>query len=84
MPVVERFAHDASARQRTVSLEQVGGLYTAHGFDACLAPGNGGVIRTLRQQFGTRSHYTGQCFDVCAGLAAVPVTVAVPEQIALF
>ena len=71
-------------RQHARWLGQLAELYTSLGLDARLAPGSGGVIRTLRQPMGTRSHWSHGFFDVCAGVVderPVPVPAA---QLGLF
>ena len=84
VPVVERIAHDAPPGQHVRWLGQLAELYTSLGLDARLAPGSGGVIRTLRQPMGTRSHWSHGFYDVCAGVVderPVPVPAA---QLELF
>jgi hypothetical protein len=56
------------------------------GLDSRYAPGAGGVIRTMRPPMGTRSHWSGGFYDVCAGVIEDhrrPLSGAV-EQLGLF
>ena len=70
VPVLARLGHDVPrAAQVQRWLVEVGDLYLALGLKDRYAPGCGGLIRTSRCPCGTRSHWSGGFFDVCAGLA---------------
>ena len=84
VPVVDRHSHDAPSPRVQQWLAEIGDLYRALGLEDRYAPGNGGLIRTLRQPFGTRSHWSGGFFDVCAGLVAVTAVEAPAVQLGLF
>jgi hypothetical protein len=84
VPITERLGHDPSRTQRDRWLAQLRDLYAAHGLEDRYAPGARGLIRTMRQPRGTRSHWSHGFYDVCAGVVEVrPVEVA-PEQMGLF
>ena len=77
-------SHDAPAKRVKQWLGELGDLYRALGLEDRYAPGNGGLIRTLRQPCGTRSHWSGGFFDVCAGLVEPVVVEAPAVQMGLF
>jgi hypothetical protein len=84
VPIVERLAHD-NAKQRDRWLDQIAGLYAARGLEERYTPGAGGLIRTMREPMGTRSHWPGGFFDVCAGVIVVePAAPVRAEQLGLF
>ena len=84
VPVVERHHHDAPPARVQQWLGEVGDLYRALGLEDRYAPDSGGLIRTLRQPCGTRSHWSRGFFDVSAGLVAVTVVEAPAVQMGLF
>ncbi len=84
IPVVERLHHDAPASRLRQWRDEVGDLYRTLGLEDRYAPGNGGLIRTLRQRLGTRSHWSGGFFDVCAGLVDERPVLVTVEQMELF
>jgi Family of unknown function (DUF6349) len=85
VPVVEPLTHDAGNPQRARWLDQLAELYATVGLENRYTPGAGGLIRTMRQQMGTRSHWSNGFFDVCAGVIVVePVTPVRAEQLGLF
>lgn len=84
VPVVESLAHDAGARQRDRWLDQLVELYATLGLEERYTPRCGGLIRTMRQPMGTRSHWSGGFFDVCAGVVVEPVLPVYAEQLGLF
>ena len=84
VPVVERHHHDAPPARVQQWLGEVGDLYRALGLEDRYAPGCGGLIRTLRQPCGTRSHWSRGFFDVSAGLVAVTAVEAPAVQMGLF
>ena len=79
-----RLQHGAPAKRVRQWLGDVGDLYRALGLEDRYAPGNGGLIRTLRQPGGTRSHWSWGFFDVSAGLVAVTAVEAPAVQMGLF
>lgn len=65
-------------------LATVNQLYTAHGIDSRWLPGNGAPIRTYRQQYSTRSHWSAAIagYDISAG--PEPEHVDYTPQLTLF
>ena len=84
VPIVERHHHDAPATRVQQWLGDIGDLYRALGLDDSYTPGSGGLIRTLRQGCGTRSHWSGGFFDVCAGLVEQRPVETPAVQMGLF
>jgi hypothetical protein len=87
LPIVQRHHHDANAKTVEKWAHDVATAYAAYNIDAQYAPGNGGVIRTLRQPMGTRSHHVVglDYYDLCAGTRQPQsVPAAAPTQAALF
>jgi Family of unknown function (DUF6349) len=84
VPVVERHHHDAPATRVQQWLGEIGDLYSALGLENRYTPGEGGLIRTLRGGCGTRSHWSGGFFDVCAGLVDERPVEAPAVQMGLF
>ena len=85
VPVMERLGHDAPAKQHARWLGQLGDLYASLGLEERYAPGAGGLVRTMRQPMGTRSHWSGGFFDVCAGVVVIePPAAVLAEQLGLF
>jgi len=83
---VPAVARKHPTRQRTASRRDSARSATCTGRSprGPLRPGNGGLIRTLRQPCGTRSHWSGGFFDVCAGLLEVTAVEAPTVQLGLF
>jgi len=67
VPVVEPYGFDSSTKKIDQWKHEVARIYESYGHDQRLAPGAGGVIRTLRQIHGTRSHWSNGFYDICAG-----------------
>lgn len=87
VPVVEPCRPDASSKQTAQWLEQIAVLYDALDLDACLAPSHGGVIRTRRRLYGTRSHFSTGFYNICAEIIDDPDTEplsTLTEQLGLF
>ena len=72
LPIVERIAHDANPDERQRWADDVAVISATYGFTDDYAPGNGGAIRTWRQQNGTRSHHVSLgangYYDLSAGI----------------
>lgn len=85
VPVIEPLSHDANAKQLDRWLSQHGDLHATLGLDERYTPAAGGVIRTMRQPTGTRSHWSNGFFEVCAGVVVVERVEPVrAEELGLF